>query len=107
MSLADSLEALSAKAGIERRAAAMEHLRADFALVWQAERRYLTTVELESFAADRERAGQYIRSHMGDAQVMQAIATMYKGMADQIRHEQARDERIRGEVRAERMKGAA
>lgn len=83
----------------------LDKLRTDFALVWHAERRHLSAADLVALPAARDFAGRYIRQRMTDKQAIQEMAAMYQGMADTIRREQARDERIKAEVRAGR--GAA
>lgn len=82
----------------------LDQFRADFALVWSAERRHLSAAELEKYPAAKDYAGQYVRRHLKDGAAMQEMKTMLKGMADQIRRDQARGERIKAEVRAGRAK---
>lgn len=97
------MEALREKANVQGRVDALEQFRVDFALVYRTERGYLNDEEL---AQAREQAGQYVREHMGDAQAMTEMTTLFRGMADAIRRDTARSERIRAEVRAERGRAA-
>lgn len=84
----------------------LDQFRADFALVWSAERRHLSAAELEQHQSDKDYAGQYVRRHLKDAQAMTEMTTLFRGMADAIRRDTARSERIRAEVRAERGRAA-
>lgn len=84
----------------------MDQLRADFRDVWRAERREYSHDEAQKYDAAKDFAGQYVRRHMTDKEAMGEMMTIFRGMADQIRHDQARAERIRSEVRAERREAA-
>lgn len=83
--------------------ALLAQFRADFALVYRHERGYLNPQE---HADAKAQAGRYVRERTNDATAMREMMTIFRGMADQIRHEQERAERIRSEVRAERRVAA-
>lgn len=100
----NGLEALRAKAGVQDKADTITQTRADFALIWKAERYYLNADE---HATAKEFAGQYIRNLTHNQKAMREIGEMLKNMADAMRRDTERSERIRAERRAERERAAA
>lgn len=81
----------------------MDRFRANFSLVWKNERHYLNADEHEKAKAY---AGRYVREHLRDANAMKEMMTHFASMADAIRQDQARSERIRAEMSEARRKAA-
>lgn len=79
----------------------LDKFRKDFALVWKT---WIGRGEEthESFQA----AGKAVKAHMNNAGWMRAAMAHFAEMADEIRSDEARSERIRQEVRAERRVAA-
>lgn len=84
----------------------LEQFRADFALVFRAERLHGHANEDEA-AQMRAKAGLVVQEHMGDNAWMANAAAHFASMADTIRRDLARSERIRAEVRADKQRRAA
>lgn len=79
----------------------LEKFRADFALVFCAERLHGHANEDEAKQM-RTYAGLVVQERMGDDAWMRNAATDFERMADIIRRDQSRSERIRAEVRAQK-----
>lgn len=97
------LGALRERANVAGRAAGIEQFRADFKLVWQTERAHGRLTEAEHAEAYVE-ASTYVRERMHDTEWLRNTAADYARMADAIRRDLERAERIRAKVRAERHK---
>lgn len=106
MTTVAGLEALRAKAGVQERADAMEQFRTDFALVYGMERPYGYVNEDEAKQM-RARAGWVVQERMGDEEWMANTSAHFAQLADTIRRDIARSERIRAEVRADKQRRAA
>jgi hypothetical protein len=81
----------------------LDKFRADFAAVWRHWRAtgQLTESEMKQQMAE---AGAAVRKNLSDAAWMQCAAEHFAGLADEIRADQARSERIAAEVMAAREK---
>lgn len=106
MTTVAGLEALRAKAGVQEKADAMEQFRADFALVYDMERLYGYANEDEAKQM-RFKAGRVVQERMGDEEWMAGAQAHFAQLADTIRRDQSRAERIRAEVRADKQRRAA
>lgn len=84
----------------------LEQFRADFALVFRTERLHGHASEDEA-AQMRAQAGLAVQQHMGDADWMAGASAHFAQLADAIRRDLARSERIRAEVRADKQRRAA
>lgn len=105
MTTIEGLEAFRAKAAVHDRAGSLDQFRDDFDLVYRAERLHGHANEDEA-AQQRRQAGLIVKERMADAGGMANAAVHFSEMADTIRRDIARSERIRAEMQAERRKTA-
>jgi hypothetical protein len=91
------LEALRAKANVQGRADAIEQFRADFKLVWRMEyaHGHLSEAEIE---IAYQNASQAVQQRTVDPAWMGYSAASFSTMANAIRRDQERSERIRAEM---------
>lgn len=80
----------------------LDQFRKDFSLVWKA-----WIARSEETDASYQAAGRVVKQHINDAGWMAGAAAHFARMADTIRRDIARSERIRAEVRADKQRRAA
>lgn len=79
----------------------LDQFRRDFALVWN---RWMARGE--ETRETYEEAGRNVKKHISNPEWMTNAAAHFADMADAIRRDEERAERIHGEVRAERRMAA-
>lgn len=79
----------------------MKQLREDFALVWRMRRAYGELSE-DEMDAGKKAAGLLLASRKEDEEFLRLSHAYYGLVADMMRRDYARAERIRAEVRARR-----
>jgi hypothetical protein len=95
------LEALRVKANVQGKADAIEQFRADFKAVWSHWRTSGQMTQDERAAGYAE-ASRAVQANLHDAAWMRGAAEHFAEMADTIRHDTERSERIRAEMAAAR-----
>lgn len=75
----------------------LDQFRRNFALVWN---RWMARGE--ETRANYEEAGRNVKKHMNDAEWMDCASSHFSQMADAIRRDLARSERIRAEMQQRR-----
>lgn len=84
----------------------LNQFRANFALVWRTWRANGEISEDEMKDGMKE-AGAAVKANLKDLEWIACASAHFAGMADAIRRDTARAERIRNEVRADRARKAA
>lgn len=97
----DPFATVRAAANIAGRGAAMAQSRADFKLVWWAERAY-GYLGADEWAREYGIAKANVRARLGDDAFMSALNAHLRTLAAAIERDRARSHRIATEVRAAR-----
>lgn len=80
----------------------LDTFRRDFALVWKT-----WIARNEETPESYQEAGKAVKKNMQNVEWMRGAMSHFAQMADAIRRDLARSERIRAEMRAEKMRRAA